>query len=157
MSAFVIERAAIDALARFACQRETVWTDQTAEGKYRYLEMSDADWLGRELWNENVVSVAYRYDDADDLPAEEGFTPETALDYTLPTSAWMRPAASAASILKTADCLEYQSCEHPGWETSRAKKLLDAIRSVAWRRVPGYEEANWGAPEGFAYGECEVI
>lgn len=133
MSAFVVEKELIDALVRFACQRETVWIE--VKGKHRFLETRDADWVGAELWNENRISVGYRYSEPVEMSG-----------YTFPTSAWLKPHAEAVALLKAADCLEYQSCEHPGWQTSRAKALLDSIREGAWRQLPGYAEANWGAP-----------
>jgi hypothetical protein len=46
-------------------------------------------------------------------------------------------------VIKAADCLDYQSCEHPEWDKSEAKQLLDAIRAAAISKLPGYEEAEW--------------
>lgn len=47
-------------------------------------------------------------------------------------------------ILKAADCYEYQACEHPGWDTSVAKDICDAIRThaLARVRVPGWCACN---------------
>ena len=49
-------------------------------------------------------------------------------------------------VIKSCDCLEYQSCEHDGWEASEAKAFLDALRKKAWHALPGYDDATWGAP-----------
>lgn len=149
MSAYLVDREHIDALVRFACDDNRVWTEE-AEGGWRYLSREDADWLGRVLWIENLVSVAYRYpnDRGSDRPGPCGLSDDEIAAYTFPAHLWVRPTAPAVAILKSADCLDYQSCEHPGWESSKAKALLDAIRRAAWQHVPGYEEAPWGSPWG---------
>jgi hypothetical protein len=51
---------------------------------------------------------------------------------------------SKVQIIKAVRCLEYQSCEHPGWEESAACRLLRAIiGDDATRNLPGYDEAEW--------------
>lgn len=47
-------------------------------------------------------------------------------------------------VIKQAQCLEYQSNEHPAWETSRAKEIIESIISAAIASLPGYEAAPWG-------------
>ena len=46
-------------------------------------------------------------------------------------------------VLKAIDCLEYQSCDHPGWKDSEARKFLEALRAKATSQLPGYHEAQW--------------
>lgn len=77
----------------------------------------DTDWraLGQELWHENHLSVNYRYDENTPTPT-----------YVLRTSeAPLHPVA----VLKAIGCFDYQSCEHEGWEDSRACQLLTALRT----------------------------
>ena len=50
---------------------------------------------------------------------------------------------SPVQVLKACNCLEYQSCEHPGWEDSQARANLEVIRAYAVRQLPGYEDADW--------------
>ena len=51
---------------------------------------------------------------------------------------------SQVQIIKAARCLDYQSCEHPGWEQSDACKLLQAIiGDDTSAHLPGYDEAEW--------------
>ena len=33
------------------------------------------------------------------------------------------------------------------WWGSSAKSFIDVLRKLAWKMVPGYEEAEWGHPE----------
>jgi hypothetical protein len=37
----------------------------------------------------------------------------------------------------------YQSCEHPGWEESEARKFCQQLTEGAIARLPGYEAAAW--------------
>ena len=143
MSAFVVDKHHIDAVVRYACQRERTYIQDPRTEQYRYLDWEDAEWLGSELWTENAASVAYRYGSAGDLPGPVDFTPEQATGYTFTVTDMQRPQVSAVAVLKACNSLEYQSCEHPGWETSTAKAILQAIRDGAIRCLPGYEEADW--------------
>ena len=38
---------------------------------------------------------------------------------------------SHADVIRACDCLDYQSCEHDGWERSEAYAILQAIRNRA--------------------------
>jgi hypothetical protein len=53
-------------------------------------------------------------------------------------------SARVVPLLKAIDCYEYQSCEHEGWETSTAKKLMGHLRAALVTRLPGYNDAAWG-------------
>lgn len=55
---------------------------------------------------------------------------------------------SPVEVIKACDCLSYQSCEHPEWESSEAYKLLEAIREAAIGQIPGYSEASWEICDG---------
>ena len=87
------------------------------------------------LWVENLASLAYRYPDSP--PEEWGFE-----KYTHRHNPNRHP--TPIQTIKACDCLDYQSCEHPEWPASEAKAFLDALRAMAWTRLPGYEDAEWG-------------
>ena len=61
----------------------------------------------------------------------------------LPGSNQHVPVRSAIEILKLVDSLEYQSCEHPEWERSEARKCLHRITGFAVSQLPGYAIAPW--------------
>lgn len=86
-------------------------------------------------------SVRYRYSDADELPGYAGRTGRApaVCDPQLDRYQQLTPV----QVIKAVDCLEYQSCEHPTWETSAACRLLTRIRSEAIGQLPGYAEAEW--------------
>lgn len=161
MSAFIVSREHIDALVSVAisgpreCEHwhrpfsfyahdgETLADWQEA---LRVVDFTTADEIGRTVWNENAVSVRTRYPDlysGGEYPgADADFDASTPHEYTFSNVAPMhRP--SAVEALKLIDCYEYQSCEHPGWRESAARRFCDALRGALITALPGYAEAPW--------------
>ena len=129
MSAFAVSQNHIRALVNFAqCYR------QFSHGPFSYYHNAEhhkpsATELGQMLHAENVASVDYRYGNSEE-PVQQFRD-----DFTKPIS--------PVQCLKAIACLEYQSCEHPGWESSAAKAALDSLQHVAINALPGYEDASW--------------
>lgn len=133
MSAFVVSKAHIDALVRLA----QVYNVRAG----RIDPMQGGDEAGAALLNECVQSVQYRYPDdkPEQLPG--------------PVNAYWRQPYSYSPLrgrvpspiegLKLISCYEYQSCEHPGWESSGAKQFCEALRDTLIGTLPGYDEAPW--------------
>lgn len=134
-------------MSAFIVGREHIWAIvESWAGVVATYGRSRPDWdvlaeTGQMLWDECKRSVKYRYSERDDglLPGPIGCdfkygTHEIDMD---------KPNYTVPQILKACHCLEYQSCEHPGWEDSNAKKFLDELCSSLSRRVDGYEEADW--------------
>jgi hypothetical protein len=48
------------------------------------------------------------------------------------------------TIIKACHCYAYQACEHRGWESSRAKDIIERVEEHAVRHLPGYADAPWG-------------
>ena len=111
MSAFLCTPKHIALIATWAADRGLVKDRATA---------------ARLLAEENVCSIAYRYPHRAenlveqwlDMPEEEFFTKcmETRVEGYAP-----------AQVHSLAGSLEYQSCEHPDWETSEAKRIVDLV------------------------------
>ncbi len=127
MSAYVVSPDTIDYLVTAA----RVWR-LAADG---YLpsavrDLTDTD-LGQILLSENVRSVNTRYNETDETP----------------TYAY-RPvpfdALSAVTVLKSVQCVDYQSCETDDWQTTIAHRVLKAIEAGAIAHLPGYRDAAWG-------------
>ena len=38
---------------------------------------------------------------------------------------------------------EKPGCEHPEWETSQAKKIMEQLRRRVITHLPGYEKGKW--------------
>jgi hypothetical protein len=135
VSAFLVSAEHIGAIVR--------WYFVDAPAYHRSGEPIDPAAVLAELARENCRSVHYRYpDDApgEDLPGPIGNDGRPVVcDPDLRTY----PALSPIAVVKLCQSLEYQSCEHPQWEKSQAKRYLDAIVSVAITQIPGYEAAEW--------------
>lgn len=94
--------------------------------------------IGQELLKENYLSVNHRYmvrmgRSKKDMAHAFNYYPKLG-------NSKLRPVA----ILKLVKCLDYQSCEHEGWEESRAYKILECIKNNAIGQLEGYSEAPWG-------------
>lgn len=98
---------------------------------------------GAELWAENHYSVNHRYNENSVPPAYSAPVAEVVLD--------------AVAVVKAVDCFACQSCEHPGWDDSRAAGYCARLRAAAiiglplepgdpaGRRYPvGYDDPPWG-------------
>jgi hypothetical protein len=98
------------------------------------------------LWRENIRSVSYRYPNdktSATLPGPNGGSfvvgPADFFAYMV--------RFDPVQVLKSIDCLDYQSCEHPEWGASEAKAFLDRLTKACIQVLPGYDAAAWGAPE----------
>ena len=140
MSAYVVDRKHIDYLVNTASNWRTmkVWDDELGE----WVTLTKKE-LGQMLWDENVKSVSSRYEECDpfNLPGCTGDAPYL---YEETSTHW---PLDLPQIMKACHCLEYQSCEHPEWSDSKAKAFLEGLCKKAEQCLPGYEDAEWGAPE----------
>jgi hypothetical protein len=103
------------------------------------VEWHNADSVGAALLRENIASVSFRYQDhgTGNLPGPiPNPVPE---DYTYQPFV----KVDAAQVLKAVDCLEYQSCEHPAWKDSEARRFCDVLRRRYSAMMPGYDEVLW--------------
>lgn len=80
------------------------------------------------LAEENAKSVNHRYNGNE--PAVVVFPFEL-----------YRPGNDTLKVLKAIACYEYQSCEHDGWHTSKARALVKSLRERLINDLPGYDEA----------------
>jgi hypothetical protein len=153
MSAFVLSKTHIDVLItaglRFASggrgpltwywpaidadSDRGSWTSaelqEQANKRRRLLTTQTAGRVGALLLAENRRSIDHRYDETE---WEEPYLFE-------PAPGWQDPVI----VLKAIACYEYQSCEHPGWETSEAHAFCQALRARTISLLPGYDEAPW--------------
>lgn len=175
MSAWIVEKKHVTYLAAMATK--TVGGQESLTWEYKgethtlptrtkrnlpFKSNPHAVKLATKLWSENRESVAARYSGscADDLPGDrvrritrKDVAEQTAHEF------------NAAQVIKSCNCLEYQSCEHEGWEGSEACAIVTALREKALRvalpdRKPSEEDAEdtiraspayglavWGSPE----------
>jgi hypothetical protein len=114
------------------------------QGNYQDNFHIEAARIAQLLYDENVRSYCYRYKDA---KAEE--FADTFTEKDLENNPYFLRVFDPVQVIKSSHCLAYQSCEHPEWETSEAKRFLDSLESAAIHDLPGYDTAAWGAPEAF--------
>ncbi len=144
MSAFLVSRSHIDAIIHAARTAPHC----TATGHIMRLGAvavdTHPDDAGRILWRENMLSVAHRYPDiaadADGLRETFGIDGAAINRYR-----YSQPAAPFDSVatLKALRCYEYQSCEHPEWPTSAARRFCDDLIEWCIEALPGYDAAPW--------------
>jgi hypothetical protein len=148
MSAYVVDRNHIrylvEAAQHIAIRDHSPNFSWYHNGQRQELNELNASEVGQMLWNENIASVQYRYpEDTDDtMPGPMG---ETFIYYHQMAGPYFE--FEVAQILKAADCYEYQSCEHPTWESSSARNFIQALVKRAYSHMDGYDDAKWGAPE----------
>lgn len=133
MSAYIVASAHIDALVAFAVDNRVsfyfgnVRTDITS---------ANAQEIGQTLMRANVASVTHRYSgrlDADEHSAADAYEYQG-----------FEHALKPIEVIKAVHCLEYQSCEHPEWDASRARAITQAMLDKACYALPGYDAAPWG-------------
>jgi len=127
MSAYVVSPDTIDYLVTAS----RLWR-LAGDGylPYETRNLTDNE-LGQILLAENVRSVNARYNETDETPEYE--YRDVRFD-----------AIDAVTVLKSVQCLNYQSCETDDWKTTTAYKVLQAIESGAIAHLRGYREAPWG-------------
>ena len=89
----------------------------------------NAETWGAALLAENRRSVNHRYDESE-WEAAYSFTE-------------IRGDLDPVAILAAIDCYEYQSCEHPEWQSSEAHAFCAALRNLMIHKLPGYADAPW--------------
>lgn len=133
MSCFVVNKFDIDILM-------TAYADQAGAGS----NLLDWTQLGRELLLENIKSFAACYRVArrprgSDMRNEMAHSLVMARGYT-----FTRRIAHRAAVAKIARFYDYQACEHPGYETSRAKAMVDLLIERYPESLPLYDKMPWG-------------
>lgn len=124
MSAFIVGKPTIDAIVEYALNKKLTG----------YAIPTDPNELGNALWEENYKSVNHRYE-INDETEKYTFAP-------------YHRSISYPEFMKLLKCLDYQSCEHDGYENSKAYKY---IRELCWMASPEdsqeYRDAPWGVDE----------
>jgi hypothetical protein len=125
MSAFVVSKKHVAALANFAVSHK-VWLGSKSAGP------GDYESIYKTLAAENVRSVCHRY------AADKA---ENYADFLKPQGKFV--VDNPVSIIKLAQCLDYQSCETDDWKDTQACGILKSIINAAINALPGYDAAPW--------------
>lgn len=150
MGAFVVDAAHIDALLSAAINgpidrrpgSPLGWQPPYVHellGVLEPLGAGNASAAGRELMEECIASVTYRYPDlAGELPGPIPTPIPEQYEWTD-----LGRVMSAIEVCKALACFEYQSCEHPGWLRSGVRGFCSELRAAAVSCMKGYEVAPW--------------
>ena len=140
MSAWIVSKTHIDALVQAGIEREIVRVDE-------------ADEFGRMLWGENLASIHYRYPDTvegGDYPGPAGFVASDVDFYTYaPLDGGPGISLRAEVVVRSAaTCFDYQSCEHPEYEGSKAQQFVGFLHK-ATENAEG--KGPWGIDDRDAF------
>ena len=134
MSAWIVSRAQIDALVLAGIQFRVPFDPATSAG--RIPTPAELAAAGTALWTENHRSVNHRYDEDTAVPDYTPALPEVLLD----------PVA----VVKLIACYAYQSCEHPGWDTSASADFCTRLREAVLAGLPMEEDVTgFAVPVGY--------
>ena len=109
-------------------ERDPPWTGFCSDNR------DQASTLGQVLWDANLKSVNARY-----KPTNDVFIYSHARDYRF-------DEITPVQVFKAIQCLAYQSCEYEAWKESEAFAILEAMKYAQISCLPGYDDAQWGAP-----------
>jgi hypothetical protein len=107
MSAWIVSEDHIDALVCGAIVHNVPF-----DGKE--VTAQNATEVGQALWEENHKSINHRY-------AHHGITPTP--EYRFIGETTLKPEW----LFKQAACYNYQTCEHPGYRESAAKRFVEDL------------------------------
>lgn len=157
MSAYVVDRdhirflvAAADRLRPFAnCTFN--WYSKDKGRRLSLRQDMDLSEFGQMLWDENIKSIVAKYPDCkgeggelkyENMPGPIG---EVFLYQHPRELGWSH--IDPVAVLKACSCYAYQSCEHDEWEESEAHAAIMSLEHTAINCLPGYDRAQWGAPQ----------
>lgn len=126
MSAYIVSDETIDCIVSYAVDHKMSMYVRKKGDRTR-----DPDEIGSILLGTNYDSVNYRYGEFDE-PRPYKFT---------------KRECDEGTAVGCIACLEYQSCEHPGWRTSDAFLFLHQMLGDIAEKLCGCcgMEAKWGA------------
>lgn len=140
MSAFMCGNDHLGYLVAAGFKYHPRWLGPKGNGDWREMRPGDYDEgerVGQVLADQNHASLCARYPahfSHEDGPA---FTEKDIPLYL---------DIDSVQVLKSCHCYAYQACEDPAWEESEAYRYVQALEAQAMRKVPGYDDAEWGPP-----------
>jgi hypothetical protein len=144
MSAFIVSKEHINAILMSSTLIQFQPLTWYHDDVYHSFTLDMADEIGQMLLDENVASVRYRYQDSPltELPGK------TNNEWLFPFrySPFAHRVPTPVEAIKLIRCYNYQSCEHPQWNSSPAKSFCQALLASLISRVDGYDEAPWEWP-----------
>ncbi len=122
-------------MSAFLCSPEHIAAVATFGAKLSLFNRGQA---ALEFALENIASIEYRYSDTKGKAIGEWFTADDGAPYystkeyldACQVESPLDAGHTAVQIHKLASCLEYQSCEHPGWNGCHAADLIEDVKNA---------------------------
>jgi hypothetical protein len=153
MSAWIVSKAHIDLLVLAGTPHGPDKLHYQDGDKWVEARPENRDEIGQMLVMECVASVSYRYPqdsvEAGELPGP--VEPYYVEPYTYTTR---HTVLEPGEVLQLIACYEYQSCEHPGWESSAA---ADYCRQLFRKTAMTFATGPWGWDEETLAGRPKLI
>lgn len=92
----------------------------------------------KKLYEANVQSVNYRYNETTDTACEASQIPTARKD-----KKWQLTNYNEVQVMKLCHCWEYQSSELPNYEITKGYEVMQRALKNASQRLPGYDDAEW--------------
>lgn len=125
MSAFICNDKHIAAIAWMAAR-------QYGPGSPR-IDLNEYIDNFKKLYEANVQSVNYRYNETTDTACEPIQLRQAELTNY-----------NEVQIIKLCHCWEYQASELPNYEITKGYEVMQRALKNACQRLPGYDDAEWG-------------
>lgn len=107
-----------------------------------------ADAVAAILLAENYRSLSARYGDEEE--------PHKLEPITLGEIERMR-TVTPGKMVNPIRCYHYQACESDDYERTMAYKIVGWLKDLLLKRIPGYEDGEWGTPVKFEKPAAEII
>lgn len=140
MSAFLVSFPHVDAILSAVERCRFRWVEMPDGTRLEWASTGDFTVIGKELLAENIRSLRAAYPNS----WREMVNVDVNAYRFVRDDAFA--AASAIAAVKLCNCLEYQSCEDDGWDSSYARRFLDFARRVIILSSPEYDAAPWDYP-----------
>lgn len=140
MSAWLLNKYEIDVLVH--------WLHKTGVSRQQ------PDSLGKMLWSENYRSIRYRYWDSADKK-RPSYTYSTPKARHYPKTGKFFDPEDMDQALRLCHFYDYQTCEHPQYDASRACRMIHKLMKVLENMGADWQADNlhWGEPHGGYFEE----
>lgn len=141
MSAYFVSANTLNCILSCAKRHNRFLVDLVEHMPELALSDEELTRVGRMLWRENEKSLRYRYADAGD---QDSWGPDFA---AIDDFVFQERQDSDWQAIMSCNNYDYQSCEHPEWEASKAKAFNDAVRDACLKALRIDRDGFYDRPE----------
>lgn len=112
--------------------------------------VEQANLIADDLQRENIASIKDRYEHNPEAIADMtgGVPDHVNITWREYDQAQTFASENRMTVIKVAQYVDYQSCEHDDWQQSRARERLIGVIAHCVSKLPGYDAAPWGINDG---------